>query len=144
MNPELDVNPAEAVPPPPPPSPEPPAPPFAATASEAQVRQWAMFLHLSQLLGWLVPLAGLVVPIVLWQVKRAEMPALDAHGKAVTNWIVSSLIYGVGFGLLAIVLIGIPFVLALLLASLILPVLGALKANEGQVMNYPLAIPIFK
>lgn len=71
-------------------------------------------------------------------------PELDAHGKVVANWVLSALIYGVIFSLLSIVLIGIPFLLALLLATLILPVIGALKANDGQVMSYPLAIPIFK
>ena len=42
-------------------------------------KQTGMFLHLSQLLGMVVPGAGLVVPIVLWQTHKDKIPALDAH-----------------------------------------------------------------
>lgn len=142
MTTELDATAPEAAAIPQPPPLPPPAAPIVSAHNDA--RQWAMFIHLSQLLGWLVPLAGLVVPIVLWQVKKNDLPELDAHGKVVANWILSSVIYGVIFALFSIVLIGIPFLLALILASLILPVIGALKANDGEVMRYPLAIPIFR
>ncbi len=53
-------------------------------------KQMGMFLHLSQLLNIILPPAGIVVPIILWQIKKDEMPALDAHGKMVVNWIISS------------------------------------------------------
>jgi uncharacterized Tic20 family protein len=33
---------------------------------DQQTRQWAMFLHLSQFAGYIIPLAGLVVPIIIW------------------------------------------------------------------------------
>ena len=56
-------------------------------------KQTGMFLHLSQLLNMVIPLAGVVVPIVIWQMKKDETPALDAHGKMVVNWLISSLIY---------------------------------------------------
>jgi uncharacterized Tic20 family protein len=59
-----------------------------------QVRQWALVLHLSLLAGFIIPLAGMVAPIIIWQLKKEEMPGLDAHGKVVTNWIISSIIYG--------------------------------------------------
>ena len=55
-------------------------------------KQMGMFLHLSQLLNAVLPPAGIVVPIILWQIKKDEMPALDAHGKMVVNWLISSLI----------------------------------------------------
>jgi hypothetical protein len=60
---------------------------------EQETRQWAMFLHLSILAGFVVPMAGLVVPIIIWQVKKADLPGIDAHGKNAFNWIVSKIIY---------------------------------------------------
>ena len=48
-------------------------------AQEQQTRRWGLFVHLSVLAGFLVPLAGLVVPIVIWQLKKAELPGIDAH-----------------------------------------------------------------
>lgn len=58
-------------------------------------KQWAMFLHFSILAGFVIPIAGLIVPIIIWQIKKTELPEIDAHGKVVANWIISAIIYGV-------------------------------------------------
>jgi uncharacterized Tic20 family protein len=44
-----------------------------------------MLLRLSMLAGYMVPMAGLIVPIVIWQLKKAELPVLDPHGKNAVN-----------------------------------------------------------
>ena len=108
--------------------------------NEQQVRQWALFLHLSQLTGFLVPFAGLIVPIVIWQIKKTAMPALDAHGKVVVNWIISELIYAVVGALLVLVLIGVPLLIILGLLGVIFPIIGGIKANNGELWKYPLSI----
>jgi uncharacterized protein len=105
---------------------------------EQQTRQWAMFLHLSLLLG--LSLVGFVVPIVIWQVKKAELPELDRHGKIVVNWIISSLIYGFVSFILAFVLIGIPLLILLGVLTVVFPIVGGIKANNGEVWRYPLSI----
>ncbi len=116
------------------------SPEAQAASKETQTRQWAMFLHLSQLAGFLVPLAGFIVPIVIWQLKKQELPGIDAHGKVVVNWIISGLIYAIACCVLIIVLIGIPLLLALGIIAIIFPIVGAIKANEGVVWKYPLTI----
>src|SRR5688572_13352953 len=60
-------------------------PPVPSGPTTESVNQWAMFLHLSTLAGLLVPYAGLVAPIVIWQIKKKEMPAIDAHGCHAAN-----------------------------------------------------------
>jgi len=61
---------------------------------ESETRQWALYLHLSILTGYAVPIAGWVAPIVIWQIKKDQLPGLDAHGKNAVNWIYrSSLFY---------------------------------------------------
>jgi len=102
--------------------------------------QWAMFLHLSLLAGLLVPVAGLVAPIVIWQIKKDELPILDVHGKNVVNWIISKLLYLVACFLLIFVLIGIPLLIVLAVLSVVFPIIGAIKANKGEVWKYPLTI----
>jgi uncharacterized Tic20 family protein len=114
-----------------------------STTSELDTRQWAMFLHLSLLAGLLVPGAGFILPIVLWQVKKNELPGIDAHGKVVANWLISALIYGVICGMLSFVLIGIPLLMILGLLALIFPIIGAIKANDGVLWNYPLTYRFF-
>jgi uncharacterized Tic20 family protein len=110
---------------------------------DVQARQWAVLLHLSQFAGYVVPLGGLILPFVIWQWKKSELPEIDAHGKAVANWIVSELIYGVLCLFLAFFLIGIPLLLLLLLLGVLFPVIGAIKANQGEVWKYPLAFRFF-
>ena len=112
-------------------------------ATDSEARQWATFLHLSLLAGLLIPGAGFILPIVLWQVKKDELPGIDAHGKVVANWLVSSLIYGAICGLLCFVLIGLPLLAILGLLSFIFPIIGAIKANEGTLWTYPMSLRIF-
>lgn len=113
------------------------------TYPDSEARQWATFLHLSLLAGFLLPGAGFILPIVLWQLKKDELPGIDAHGKVVVNWLISALIYGAVFGLLCFVLIGFPLLGILGVVSIIFPIIGAMRANEGVLWPYPLSIRIF-
>jgi uncharacterized Tic20 family protein len=107
-------------------------------------RQTGMFLHLSQLAGFLVPFAGMVVPIVIWQTQKDKIPEFDAHGKMVANWIISAVIYSVVSVVLMFVLVGFLTILAVILMSIIFPIIGAVKANNGELWEYPLTIKFLK
>jgi uncharacterized protein len=107
-------------------------------------KQWGMFLHLSLLLNLLIPPAGIVVPIIIWQMKKDEMTALDAHGKMVVNWIISSFIYLIISGILTIVLVGLLGFLAIGIMSVVFPIIGGIKANNGEFWEYPLTIKFLK
>jgi uncharacterized Tic20 family protein len=50
-------------------------------------------LHLSFFAGYAVPVFGLVAPIIIWQVKKDELPGIDCHGKNMVNWLFSLVIY---------------------------------------------------
>jgi uncharacterized protein len=114
---------------------------FGSGDKEQQTRQWAMFLHLSQLAGFVIPVAGLIVPIVIWQIKKAELPGIDAHGKIVMNWIISALLYAIA---LAVTVVGLFLVPVVLVLAIVFPIIGGIKANNGEVWKYPLSIPFFK
>ena len=51
---------------------------------------------------------------------------------------------GIVFGLLCFVLIGIPLLVALAVAAIVFPVVGGVKANNGEVWPYPCSIAFFK
>jgi uncharacterized Tic20 family protein len=110
----------------------------------SDVNMWSMFIHLSQFCGYLIPLAGLIVPIVLWQVKKGESEIIDKHGRIVVNWIITELIYGFVFLLLCFVIIGIPLLIALGILSVVFPIIGGIKANNGEIWPYPLSIKFFR
>ncbi|HZH33843.1 MAG TPA: DUF4870 domain-containing protein [Pyrinomonadaceae bacterium] len=109
-----------------------------------ETRQMGMFIHLSQLLNLLIPFGGVILPIVLWQMKKGESPAIDWHGKMVVNWLLSCLIYGVVSFILAFVLIGFLGFLALAILSIVFPIIGGIKANNGEMWEYPLTIKFLK
>lgn len=123
-----------------------PAPtPPPVSDHERETRQWAMFIHFSLLAGWVVPLAGLIVPIVLWQIKKDELPGIVPHAHIVLNWIVSSLVYALICFILIFLVIGIFGFMALAVATLIFAIVGGVKANEGIAWEYPgTIIKIFK
>lgn len=109
--------------------------------SEKDLRTWAMVLHLSLLAGYtVVPLVGLIAPIVIWQIKKNEMPEIETHGRIVVNWIISSLIYSAIGVILTFILIGVPILIALYVLGIVFPIIGAIKANSGIAWKYPLSI----
>ena len=109
---------------------------------DRDMRQWAMFLHLSTFAGVLVPVLGFVAPIVIWQIKKDEFPEIDEHGRVVVNWLISAVIYGFVSILLVFLLIGIPLIVAVSICSVVFPVIGGIKANQGELWPYPLSLRI--
>ena len=107
-------------------------------------RQMGLFLHLSQLAGVVLLFGGIILPIVLWQTQKEKMPALDAHGKMVVNWMISAMIYAVASVVLMIVVIGFFTLLAVAVLHIVFPIIGAIKANNGELWQYPLTIKFLK
>jgi uncharacterized protein len=103
---------------------------------------WAMLIHLSIFTGYVVPIAGLIVPILIWQLKKNEYPEIDVHGREVVNFMISAFIYSIVFFLLSFVLIGIPLLIALSIAGIVYPIIGGIKANDGIYWHYPLMLKI--
>ena len=109
-----------------------------------EARQWAMFCHLSALLGIWIPFGTLIGPLILWQIKREMDPFIDAQGKEALNFqITVSIAMIIGYILTGIFLGGI--VLALVgLANVVLSVMGALAENQGGQFKYPFSIKVVK
>ena len=102
-----------------------------------------MFIHLSLLSGFVIPLGGLLVPIILWQLKKDEFPSSNAHGYVVVNWLLSALIYGIVCFILTFIVIGILGYIALAIVAVVFPIIGGIKANDGELWEYPLSIRFF-
>jgi len=106
----------------------------------------ACFLHVSQLLGYLLPLAGLLLPVIIWFVFKQKHAQLGEHIRNVFNWLITAIIFALGLGILAmtplapLALLGI---FALVLAGVIFPIIAGIKAFGGEVWDYPLAFKIF-
>ncbi len=104
---------------------------------------WSMIIHFSQFCAYIIPLAGLIVPIILWQVKKNDSGFIDKNGKIVVNWIITEVILFILFGILCFLLIGIPLIAALIVLSIVFPIIGGIKANSGVAWSYPFSIKFF-
>ena len=108
---------------------------------EKAVRQWCMFMHLSQFAGYAIPFAGIIAPIVMWRTRADQSDEIDEHGRMIVNAMLSFFCYWITAIILCFVVIGIPLVFVLGIASIAFPIIGAIKADEGVLWRYPLVIP---
>lgn len=136
------------------------------TPRDQNVRTWSMLCHLSALAGLLFGLGNVLGPLIVWQIKKNELPEIEPHGKEALNFqltmliinIVASIIiagiigtafgfggfmrspfafFGGGFGLG--IILGIINLLAIILA-----IVAGIKANNGETYKYPFAIRFIK
>lgn len=139
----METNETAATPPPPP-----------GTPSKEE-RQWAMFGHLSALLGGLLTSGvggwgSFLGPLVIWLMKKDELPFAADQAKEALNFNITVsaiflilLIFTVGSFGIGIVLTA-PLMLVVGLTALVLVVIAAIKANDGVAYRYPFAIRLVK
>ena len=126
------------------------APPPPAGTPSAEERQWAMFAHLSALSACVTGIGAIVGPLVIWQIKKNEMPFVDDQGKEATNFNITMLIICVALWIFTIITFGIgilitfPAFVLVGLAWLIFTIIAGIKANEGVAYRYPFAIRLIK
>jgi uncharacterized Tic20 family protein len=107
-------------------------------STNSQANMWAMAIHLSLFAGYfVVPVAGLIAPILIWQLKKGEFPELDAHGREVVNFIISMFIYSLICGVLTLVAVGILGFMVLAVVGIVYPIIGGIKASNGEFWRYP-------
>ncbi len=107
-----------------------------------QERTWCMLMHLSQLLIFAGGI-GIAAPVVMWAVSKDDSRAANRHGLVILNWYISALIYGLVSGALCFIVIGIFMLPVLAALTVIFPIIGAMKCNEGTLWKYPLSIQFF-
>ena len=126
-------------------SPPPPPPPPTGAPGASDERTWAMLAHLAALTGYVTGGVGAVVgPLVVWLIKKDQMPLVDVHGKRALNFQITMLIAALVCVPLFLVLIGVPLLFAVGIADLVLTIMAAVKTSNGEDYKYPFSIPFFK
>ena len=106
-----------------------------------EARTWAMWCHLAAIVGYLgIPFGNIVGPLIIWLMKRDTDPFVDAQGKESLNFQISITIYVMISIFLILVLVGILFLIVVPVAALILTIIAAIKANDGEDYRYPFTI----
>lgn len=122
----------------------------------------AFLLHLSAFFGYIFPFGAVVGPLVIWEMNKRKSDFIDKNGKEAINFNLSYLLYTFVLGLSII-----PFVIRtvmndfhhldlfgiisvgsiigiLAIVKFVLIIFAAIKANQGEVYNYPLTIKFIK
>ena len=116
------------------------SPPMTPPPAAAPDRTWDMLCHLSAFAGVIVPLGSILGPLVVWLIKKNEIPSVDAHGKESLNFQISVLIYLAVSALLVLVVIGFFLMIAIGIAAIVLVIVASIKASNGELYRYPLTI----
>jgi uncharacterized Tic20 family protein len=121
------------------PSAQPSPVPTSSTSSE--VRNWCVLCHASALAGLFFHFFGhLLGPLIVWLLKRNDAPEIDAAGKESLNFQISMLIYDIIAGILCLILIGIPILIALWILNTVFVIIASVKTSQGEFYRYPLTI----
>lgn len=133
-----------------------PPPPPASGEPSADEKQWALFAHLSALLGgivtsgWAGSIGCFLGPLIIWLVKKDTMPFVNDQAKEALNFNITVAIVFFALFLLALLTLGIGLIIAIPLwiiiglAWLVLTIIAAVKANKGEAYRYPFALRLIK
>jgi uncharacterized Tic20 family protein len=125
--------------------PEGPGPDLGQTQKHTSHTSTAMFCHLSALSVWCgLPLGNIILPLVIWSLKRTESEFIDTAGKESLNFQLSMTIYSIFAFLLVFVLIGIPLLVFLSLLNVVLVIAAAIKTSKGESFRYPISMRFVK
>jgi uncharacterized Tic20 family protein len=112
----------------------------AFQAIPAEERGLAVAAHLSGLAGYIIPLGGVIVPLIIWVVK-SDSPVISTIAKQALLLNVVVFLTGIAIAVLLITIILIPLVIlgwiTLALVAIALPIVGAIKASDGVYYKYP-------
>jgi len=138
--------------------------------SKEDIRPWnmdtnsfCMLMHLSQFASSVFPLAGIIMPIVMWQQFKKDSSIIHENGKQIMNFMLTTFLVGIVFTLGIVVVVMTLFtnassdqsqavfpamgIITILLfaagfsiAYVVFIILAAIKAYNGQVGKYPLTI----
>ena len=129
------------------------------------INSFCMLMHLSQFASSVFPLAGIIMPILMWQQFKKQSTIVDENGKQLVNFMLTSVITGIvgatiitvialalftntradqsGFTLLwAIVILFL--VVGLGIVYVVFIIRAAIQSYNGNIGTYPLTIKFIR
>lgn len=103
-------------------------------------KQWVIFCHAGALAGLIIPFGNIIVPAIIWSMKKEESEWIDEQGKESLNFQISMTIYLFVAGLLVFLLVGIPLLILLGIADLAFIIIAIIKSDKGERYRYPFTL----
>ena len=99
-----------------------------------------MLCHISTFFGMIIPFGNILDPLIIWLIKKEELPFVSDQGKEVLNFQISMVMYLIISVILCFILIGIPIVIGLIIFDFIITIIASVNANDGKYYRYPITI----
>jgi uncharacterized Tic20 family protein len=117
--------------------------PISVGEVTAEEKQWGMFCHLSALVAHFLttgafPLLG---PLICWLIKKDTSRFVDYHGKEALNFQINILAYTL---ICFVTILGIFLIPIVIVYSIVMAIIAGMKANEGQLYEYPYTFRLIK
>ena len=116
----------------------------AGNPPDKDARTWGMLCHLMALSGCIIPLGNLLGPIIIWAIKKDDAPFINDQGKEAINFQITVTIMAVIAIILSLIAIGFLLLVALMLYSVVMVVVAAIKSYDGESYRYPFTIRLLK
>ena len=100
--------------------------------------------HVLSFAGLVIPFGNIVGPLVFWLWKKADNPAVDEHGKEALNFQISMTIWTLICLLSMFVVVGFVLAPIAVITNIVLTIIAAIKASNGELYRYPLTIRFIK
>jgi hypothetical protein len=113
--------------------------PVLSLPSNTSDKALMILSHLSALIG-----VGLILPLIVWLVKRRDPDVVAAHAAEALNFHLSLLLYTICLIPLCFIVVGIPLLIVMGIASVVLAIVAAVRASDGGFYRYPLTLRMVK
>ncbi len=103
----------------------------------------AVMAHLLPLLGFIFPGMSIVIPLIIWLLKRNSSAYVEHHAREALNFQISVALLAALWVVLKLLLVGfllLPMIPIVIILVLILMVRAALKAGNSELYRYPLSL----
>ena len=108
-------------------------------------RKWGMVIHMSALIGLLLPLGLVLGPLIVWMLKKNDGAFFDEQGKKAVNFQLTILVSAFVFALLGTIikpLFALAFVMGI--AGILFAIIAGINVKSKGDFNYPFSFRVFK
>lgn len=103
----------------------------------------AVLAHLLPMFGFMVPGVNIVIPLVIWLLKRDKSLYIEHHARESLNFQITITLLVILWVVLKLMLVGLlllPLVPVIVIVVLIFMVRAAMKAGSGEFYRYPMSL----
>lgn len=111
---------------------------------DSDSKTWGMLCHVVTFAGYLFPFGNIIAPFIVWQLKKDQSEFVDYHGKESVNFQITVTIAMIAAIPLILVVIGIFMLIAIPILEIVLVIIAAVKASNGEYYRYPLTLRLIK